>query len=92
MVPGSIPGGRILTLQCLKEVRGPIEKRALQEKAKDAHAGSRTRVTSMGGLYDAATLHALKISQFAFAHNLAFKLEKFGALAPVRPKKYEKTE
>ena len=25
---------------------------------KDAHAGSRTRVTSMGGLYDAATLHA----------------------------------
>ena len=57
-----------------------------------AHAGSRTRVTSMGGLYDAATLHALKISQFAFAHNLAFKLEKFGALAPVRPKKYEKTE
>ena len=26
---------------------------------KHAHAGSRTRVTSMGGLYDAATLHAL---------------------------------
>ena len=25
---------------------------------KYAHAGSRTRVTSMGGLYDAATLHA----------------------------------
>jgi hypothetical protein len=25
---------------------------------KNAHAGSRTRVTSMGGLYDAATLHA----------------------------------
>ena len=24
-----------------------------------AHAGSRTRVTSMGGLYDAVTLHAL---------------------------------
>ena len=24
-----------------------------------AHAGSRTRVTSMGGLYDAATLHVL---------------------------------
>ena len=24
-----------------------------------AHAGSRTRVTSMGGLYDAATLRAL---------------------------------
>ena len=28
----------------------------------DAHAGSRTRVTSMGGLYDAATLHALLCS------------------------------
>ena len=27
--------------------------------AKSAHAGSRTRVTSMGGLYDTATLHAL---------------------------------
>ena len=26
---------------------------------KCAHAGSRTRVTSMGGLYDAVTLHAL---------------------------------
>ena len=26
---------------------------------KNAHAGSRTRVTSMGGLYDTATLHAL---------------------------------
>ena len=26
--------------------------------ATNAHAGSRTRVTSMGGLYDAATLHA----------------------------------
>ena len=25
------------------------------------HAGSRTRVTSMGGLYDAATLHALLV-------------------------------
>ncbi len=34
-----------------------------QEKTKTvcqicAHAGSRTRVTSMGGLYDTATLHA----------------------------------
>ena len=26
---------------------------------RSAHAGSRTRVTSMGGLYDTATLHAL---------------------------------
>ena len=30
--------------------------------SKYAHAGSRTRVTSMGGLYDAATLHALCIA------------------------------
>ena len=30
-----------------------------------AHAGSRTRVTSMGGLYDAATLHALLIIRCA---------------------------
>ena len=51
MVPGSIPGGRTFAqartagLEC--------------EKTKDAHAGSQTRVTSMGGLYDAATLHAL---------------------------------
>ena len=29
---------------------------------KGAHAGSRTRVTSMGGLYDAATLRALLTS------------------------------
>ena len=27
-------------------------------QSANAHAGSRTRVTSMGGLYDAATLHA----------------------------------
>ena len=27
-------------------------------KPANAHAGSRARITSMGGLYDAATLHA----------------------------------
>ena len=32
-----------------------------KEKLLNAHAGSRTRVTSMGGLYDTATLHALLI-------------------------------
>jgi hypothetical protein len=32
---------------------------------RNAHAGSRTRVTSMGGLYDAATLHALLLSLYA---------------------------
>ena len=36
---------------CEHEIVWPLEKHA--------HAGSRTRVTSMGGLYDAATLHAL---------------------------------
>ena len=46
----------------------------------------------MGGLYDAATLHALKISQFAFARNFAFVLEKFGALAHVNQQEGEKTE
>ena len=30
-----------------------------RSNSKTAHAGSRTRVTSMGGLYDAATLHVL---------------------------------
>ena len=34
----------------------------------DAHAGSRTRVTSMGGLYDAATLRALKRRFQAFGN------------------------
>ena len=29
-----------------------------RERRRDAQAGSRTRVTSMGGLYDTATLHA----------------------------------
>ena len=33
-----------------------------QNVQKTAHAGSRTRVTSMGGLYDAATLRALVIN------------------------------
>ena len=35
------------------------QKRSTKRKKKCAHAGSRTRVTSMGGLYDAVTLHAL---------------------------------
>ena len=34
----------------------------LGDVPKHAHAGSRTRVTSMGGLYDAATLRALVIT------------------------------
>ena len=36
--------------------------------ALNAHAGSRTRVTSMGGLYDAATLHALMAVACRRAH------------------------
>ena len=35
----------------------------LCDDAQIAHAGSRTRVTSMGGLYDAATLRAPRMSQ-----------------------------
>jgi hypothetical protein len=34
-----------------------------------AHAGSRTRVTSMGGLYDAVTLHALNWFHFQKCRN-----------------------
>ena len=37
---------------------GPVTGRAGSTRA-NAHAGSRARVTSVGGLYDAATLHAL---------------------------------
>ena len=40
---------------------------------KTAHAGSRTRVTSMGGLYDAATLHALMSTR---AHDLIFAMAR----------------
>ena len=36
-----------------------LTPRKQQAHGKYAHAGSRTRVTSMGGLYDAAALHAL---------------------------------
>ena len=36
----------------------------------NAHAGSRTRVTSMGGLYDAATLHALWVEALPFVKDL----------------------
>ena len=41
---------------CRAEYTGPCTSGHL---ARSAHAGSRTRVTSMGGLYDAATLRAL---------------------------------
>ena len=34
---------------------------------RDAHAGSRTRVTSMGGLYDTVTLHAREDAYLFFA-------------------------
>ena len=38
---------------------------------KTAHAGSRTRVTSMGGLYDAATLHVLMPIHLSLPSNFA---------------------
>ena len=34
MVPGSIPGGRILTLRCLKEVRRQTEKELCMQRQK----------------------------------------------------------
>ena len=37
---------------------------------KTAHAGSRTRVTSMGGLYDAATLRALLNADWPFVQKV----------------------
>ena len=41
----------------------PVASERLQDLyyglSRNAHAGDRTRVTSMGGLYEAATLHAL---------------------------------
>ena len=41
-------------------------------RSKTAHAGSQARVTSMGGVYDAATLHAL---MFPFARIAQHKYE-----------------
>ena len=54
MVPGSIPGGRTFVHARADGYAGKWKK-----KKKDAHAGNRNRVTSMGGLYETATLHAL---------------------------------
>ena len=42
-----------------------MSQQSLLESQQGAHAGSRARVTSMGGLYDAATLHAPQIKLFA---------------------------
>ena len=36
-----------------------LKDTSYEEYKQNAHAGSRTRVTSMGGLYDTATLRAL---------------------------------
>ena len=53
-------GGASATLRhCCAESTGPC---TTGHPACSAHAGSRTRVTSMGGLYDAATLRALLAS------------------------------
>ena len=40
-------------------VAKPAPTRKVWPRRLNAHAGSRTRVTSMGGLYDTATLRAL---------------------------------
>ena len=47
------------TAVVMRGVETNMTLRKQQAHGKYAHAGSRTRVTSMGGLYDAATLHAL---------------------------------
>ena len=39
-----------------------------QAHGKYAHAGNRTRVTSMGGLYDAITLRARAAKHLATSH------------------------
>ena len=50
----------IIQLQNLYIVYGKIRH--------NAHAGSRARVTSMGGLYDAATLRALMRRKFKLSY------------------------
>ena len=70
--PGSMPGRaprvpqlfawrlrRLWSLGCSPAVLSPQELLLSGYPGSSAHAGSRTRVTSMGGLYDAATLRAL---------------------------------
>ena len=47
-------------------------------KRGNAHAGSRTRVTSMGGLYDAATLRALTL---IFAGRMLLMLQVASAMS-----------
>ena len=47
------------TFSCLVLKTAVLEFATMSQIGVNAHAGSRTRVTSMGGLYDAATLRAL---------------------------------
>ena len=55
-VLGSIPsGGACAQRPARQTIETDTQAQLLQN---DAHAGSRTRVTSMEGLYDAATLRA----------------------------------
>ncbi len=58
---GAIAGPSIaLTVgSCVWSLAPPARNGWSAAGEKHAHAGSQTRVTSMGGLYDAATLHAL---------------------------------
>ena len=51
--------------------------KSFRDISPNAHAGSRTRVTSMGGLYDAATLRALT---FSFAGRMIFTLQVLRAM------------
>ena len=48
------------TVSCGFRIHAQFPAVDVESTLCDAHAGSRTRVTSMGGLYDTATLRALR--------------------------------
>ena len=51
-------GDSCLTAAVTRGIKTNMTLQEQQAHGKYAHAGSRTRVTSMGGLYDTVTLHA----------------------------------
>ncbi len=65
---------RIVQVSALTSKQTGFEPRLAHQKSpktNNAHAGSRTRVTSMGGLYDTATLHAPWCATAQVAPNLS---------------------
>ena len=59
--PAQIQIGMEHQIRRLRQEPRAYDQNRGRKKVVNAHAGSRTRVTSMGGLYDAATLRALVI-------------------------------